>query len=96
MDLITYNKPEDSERRKEAKNITFEEEKAAADMIDACVQVLKQKGIIPQVEIDSIQRFVDNYQNLRHHKDTTVNLYATDVPSIIEKLDKDVFWKITF
>lgn len=112
METITYNKPEDSQRRSEAKEMTFQEEKEASELINKALtnylinslnlgkdnleEFSKEKERIR----DLVQKFVDNYQNLNHHKAITVGMYGTDHPKTIERIkaseEGQNFWSITY
>jgi hypothetical protein len=103
MDFITYNKPEDSERRSKVKEMTFEEEKQVAVLINKMYGICKSEGSwLPNEEQKNlIQKFIDNYQNLNHHKVTTCGLLATDRPDIIKNSnlssdEKGLFFEIKY
>lgn len=86
---------------KEVKDLSLDERNKAIEAIDAALDELVSQGLCEDGEIELVQQFINNYQKLEHHKVTTIGLYATDVPRVIEELKNkedydNLFWEITF
>ena len=76
MKTIKFN---DLDERRDPKNVlplSLHEQETVIDALNYLLE--NDKGNIADTWFDLLQRFVDNYSKLEHHKATTVGLQAFD------------------
>lgn len=83
--MLHFNTPEGSKERQETKPLTLGEETKVVEILNDRINGLPEdlKGLL--------QRFLNHYQNLNHHKATTVGLWATDEPGKVSDPEKLMF-----
>jgi glutamate mutase epsilon subunit len=74
----------------EVKELDVEEQKEVVEIID---DLIDNTGHLKPSEIELLQKYIDNYRKLNHHKDTTCGLYATDKQ---EEAKGESFFQITY
>lgn len=82
---LHYNKVEKADERAKVVALTLGEENKVVNTMN----LLLDGYTITEVERERLQRFIYNYENLSHHRATTVGLWATDQPEKLAPYDKE-------
>ena len=90
--MIDFNTQAGAEARSKTKPLTLEQEQEAVNIINALIIFTRQKKTDTEgLDEQLLQDFVNNYQNLNHHKAVTCGLWATDQPDKVIDNEKLLF-----
>jgi hypothetical protein len=93
--MLHYNKKEGSQERQQTQPLSLEENQKVVDLINEFMSCADARVHVSADEENLLYRFINYYQNLEHHKATTVGLWATDRPDLLDE-EKGFHWQIEF
>ena len=88
--MLHYNTKEVSQERQQTKPLNLQEEELVVTIFN---EMLNGNWVRLKEEKELLQQFVNNYQNLNHYKATTVGLWATDRPDLLDE-EKGFHWQL--